>query len=473
MRRILLFLIIGSFYACDEKSNSSQSTYFAGEIVNPTSNYVVLYKNDIVLDSAKLDESNRFSFTIENIDEGLHHFDHSPELQYIFLEKGDSILVRLNTVAFDESLVFSGSNEDVNNFMIEMFLNYEDEEHLIYSYYKLAPEDFSNKIDSLRSQKINELNSLSDGEELSDNAFAMAKASIDYNSYLYKEKYPFYHKKKTGEDTFHDLDSKFYAYRDNLNVNNADLVYFRPYYDFMINHFGNLSYMACMKQCGMDAHLANKNHLHLNRHKMVLIDSIVLEQDLRDNLFRNVTMDYLLKVHESSKDCDSFIADFEKLSKNQHHKDEITNLYFGIKNLQAKKEIPDLLVENSVGEETSLKEIAKDKNTVFYFWTATQKRHFRNVSKHIKKLRKSHPEYTYVGINLKTSKPQWLAMVHEHQLDTLNQYWGNDFEHIQQSLIVDGLNKCVITEDTLIVDAFANLYYSFSPNKTKKALVVK
>jgi len=471
MRKFLLFLSTSIFIACGENSSSSESVYFSGEIVNPTSNYVVLYKNDVVLDSAKIDDNNRFSFTIENLEEGLHHFDHSPELQYVFLEKGDSILVRLNTVAFDESLVFSGSNAEVNNFMIEMFLNYEDEEPLIGSYYELLPKDFSNKIDSLRNQKLIELNVLSANEDLSDNAFAMAKASIDYNSYLYKEKYPFYHKKKTGEDTFHDLDLTFYNYREDLNVNNKDMVYFRPYYDFMIHHFGNLSYMACMNECGMDSHLTKKNHLHLNRHKMILIDSVVKERDLRDNLFRNVTMDYLLKVHESSKDCDDFIADFEKLSENQNHKEEISSLYYGIKNLQANKEVPDLHVENSIGQKTSLKEIAKDKNTVFYFWTATQKRHFRNVSKHIKKLQKSHPQYTFVGINVKTSRPQWQAMVNEQQLDTLNQYWGSDFEHIQQALMVDGLNKCVITEDSLIVDAFANLYYSFSPNK--KALVSK
>ena len=102
-----------------------------------------------------------------------------------------------------------------------------------------------------------------------------------------------------------------------------------------------------------------------------------------------------------------------------------------------------------------------------------QKRHFRYVSKHIKKLRESHPQYKYVGINLRTSRPQWLAMVHDNKLDTLSQYRGSDFEHIQQSLMIDGLNKCVIAEDTLIVDAFANLFYSFSPDGNKKTLVSK
>lgn len=465
MHKILLLYITVIFIGCAEQSRTPEVVYFAGEIVNPTSDYIVLYKNEVVVDSAKLDKDNLFSFTIENVEEGLHHFDHAPELQYIYLEQGDSILIRLNTMAFDESLVFSGSNEDVNNFMIEMFLNYEDEEHLINSYYKLAPETFSVKIDSLRNQKLVELNTLSLEEGLSDKAFAMAKASIDYNSYLYKEKYPFYHKKKTGEDAFHKLDVSFYDYRNNLDINNKDMVYFRPYYDFMIHHFGNLSYMTCMKKCGMDSHLAKKNHLHLNRHKMILIDSMVQEKNLRDNLFRNVTMDYLLKVHEVSKDCDTFISDFKNLSENQYHKEEITSLYQGIQNLQANQQVPELLIENSNGVEMSLKEIAEIENTVFYFWTATQKRHFKNVIKHVKRLQQSHPEYNYVGINLKTGKSQWLAMIKDYELDLANQYWGSDFQNIQESLIVDGLNKCVITKDGRIEDAFAHLYKSFSPNK--------
>lgn len=470
MKRFLLFLTACSLVSCGEKNTNKDTVYFAGEIVNPTSEYVVLFKNDVVVDSAKLDDNNRFVFSIPDIDEGLHHFDHSPELQYVYLEKGDSMLVRLNTMAFDESLVFSGSNEEVNNFLIEMYLNYEDEERLVYSFYKLHPEAFSHKIDSLRDQKLEELDNLVIGETLSEEAFAMAKASVDYNSFLYKEKYPFYHKKKTGEEIIHNLDSTFYDYRSALSLNEKDLTYFRPYYDYMKYHFGNLSYMACMKDCGMDVHAMKNSHLHFNGHKLVLIDSLVTETELRDNLFRNVAMDYLLKVHESNSDCDKFISKFEKLCSNEAHVSEIKHLYEGIKSLQPKNEIPDIPVQDIAGNTSSLKEISKNNNVVFYFWTGTQRRHFKNVTKHVKKLEKLHPDHKFVGINLRTTRDQWMHMMAENNVDTLNQYWGKDFEQVQNALIIDGLNKCVITEDTLIVDAFANLYASFDANKKAPAV---
>jgi hypothetical protein len=467
MKRLLLIPCLLGLLSCAEKNVPSEAVHLAGEIVNPTSDYVVLYKNDAVVDSAKLDDNNRFSFTLENVDEGLHHFDHAPQYQYVYFEKGDSLLIRLNAspAYFDESLVFSGDNDVVNNFMIEMFLTHEDEEHLVYSYFKLPPDDFSAKIDSLRGQKLEELELLLNNEEISENAYAVAKASVDYSSFLYKEKYPFYHKKKTGEDTFHKLGSSFYNYRDELNLNDNRLSYFRPYYDFMKHHFGNLSYMACMVNCGKKEFYSADDQLHLNKHKMTMIDSLVSEDHLRDNLLRNVAMDYLLKVHMANDECNKFVQNFESLSNNEAHVEEIKHLFNGIKSLQPNEELPHLVLEDSEGNTTTLKEISKEKNTVFYFWTADQRRHFRNVMRRVAKLKKMHPEQTFVGINLRTTRPEWTTMLQETSLDPELQFRCSDFKTVQSTLIVDNLNKCVVSEDTLIINAFGNIYASLNPEK--------
>ena len=37
---------------------------------------------------------------------------------------------------------------------------------------------------------------------------------------------------------------------------------------------------------------------------------------------------------------------------------------------------------------------------------------------------------------------------------------GENFKEIQMAMIIDGLNKCVIAKDTVIVDGFADLYKS-------------
>lgn len=459
MIRLLLGFLILAILGCSEKSRECPSVFFGGEIVHPTSDYVVLYRNDTYIDSVRLDEGNRFAFNLQAIEEGLYHFNHTPEMQYLYLKEGDSILIRLNTMEFDESLVFSGEGSEINNFLIEMYLAHEKDEPVVYNSYYLEPEAFKTKIDSLTALKAQQLEELQVDNVLSDKVLAMAKASIDYKNFIYKEKYPFYHKKKTGKETIHELGNEFYDYRSTLDLNNRDLAYFRPYFDFMKYHFGNLSYMACMKDCETLMPTADQ-HLHFNKHKLGLVDSLVQETEIRDMLFRNIAMDYLLKEHSTDAQCKAFIDKFDALSTNEEHKEEIANLYKGIQNLQPNDHLPNLVITDVNNNEVSLREISKKKNTVFYFWTGAQKRHFNNVIKQVNHLKEKHPEYQFVGINLRTSHAQWAMLVEQHGLKKENQYRGENFREIRNTMIIDGLNKCVIAKDTLIVDAFANLYTS-------------
>lgn len=459
MLRFLLSSIVLSITACSHKSGEGASVFFGGVIVNPTSDYVVLYRNDSAIDSVPLDKQHRFAFTLKGIEEGLYHFDHSPELQYIYLQEGDSTYLRLNTMEFDESLVFSGKGSEINNFLIETFLAHEHEASLVDTYYALDPNAFSKKIDSLRATKTRHLQEIATAHTLSEKAVAVAKAAIDYNSFAYKEKYPFFHKKKTGEDLLHKLPSTFYAYRKDLDFNNRELAYFKPYFSFMKYHFGNLSYTTCQGQCDKESHI--KDYLHFSTHKLQLVDSLAEEEELRNLLFRNVTMNYLLKEHKTGEAVQDFIEKFKTLSTHKKHKSEIEQLYQGIQNLQPHKSLPDLVLTDLHHNPVSLKDISKHHSTVFYFWTGSQESHLKNTIQHIEKLKEEYPDYKFVGINLKTNYSQWVEMVEAHKLDKETQLYGADFEELQTAMVIDGLNKCVIAKDTLVVDGFAHLYTSF------------
>jgi len=434
--------------------------YFSGEIVNPKSDYVVLYHNDSYVDSVKLDNHNRFSFHLEGLEEGLYYFSHKPEHQSIYLKGGDSILARLNTLEFDETLVYSGEGSAINNFMTEMYLAHEREEPLVRTFFPLDPQDFQGKIDSLRKVKIDYLREIEKENPLSPREMAMARASIDYGSYIHMEEYPFAHKRKTGENAFHDLNGSFYAYRKKVDMNNKDLFYYRPYFDFMKMHFGNLSYMGCLDNCNNGTPTTNRR-LHFNQHKIALVDSLIRAKELRDVLFRSFALDYLIKEHNTNSESLAFLENFNSLSSNSGHKEEITLLYQAISNLQPGKELPDLILRDSGDREVSLKEVVKDSDkghTVLYFWTSSQKGHFMNVRQQVERLEEKYPDYRFVGINLRTSFPQWNLLLEEYKLDKENQYHGGNFKEIQTSMVLDGLNKCVLAKDTLLLDGFANIF---------------
>ncbi|QCX00219.1 transaldolase [Aggregatimonas sangjinii] len=460
MIRVLLYLLLILLFGCTSQEKKSPGVFFAGEIVNPTGDKIVLYKGDKVVDSSSLDKNNRFSFQFDSIAEGLYHFDHAPELQYVYLAQGDSLVIRLNTMDFDESLIFSGTGSEINNFLLELFLANEEEDSKISAWYELEASEFLGKIDELQKEKFETLGELIKDGNLSQNQRNLAKASIVYNYNTYKEQYPFRHRRYSDHGVLEKLPDNFYQYRKSVDYGNEQLTYLRPYYEFMVNHIQNLSFMSCTKECQMKEGVVQKQ-LHFNEHKLHLIDSLVSEKELKDNLYRHVAFNYLLKVHDYPENNKRFITKFHELSNNNRHLDEIDELYEGIENLQPQKSIPDVYVTNFAGDSLSLREIGKEGKTVFYFWSAVDKKHFNSIKKRVAELTVKNPEYKYVGINMKTSKDTWKGMVEDSRLNKDQQYRAHDFSKLTKSLIIYPENKCVITNDAVIVDAFSNIYSAF------------
>lgn len=455
MKKGLLILACIFAYSCGVIDKRPSPVYFGGEIVNPTSPYVVLFKDDLVIDSAKLDRSNRFKINFIAESEGLYHFDHSPQFHYVYLEKGDSLNLRLNTLEFDESIVFSGKGEEINNFIVELFLANEEDDRIVDQYFQLEPDVFNEKIESIRHEKLQQLSSLLKEVSLSSRATALINATIDYNAFIYKEKYPFYHKRATHEENLHNIPSKFYSYRKELSLNNKDLIYFRPYYNFMKYHLGNLAYMECKEFCLNSSD--TKGAIHFNEHKLKLIDSLIQEKKLKDNLYRNVVMHYLLKVRDTPENTLSFMETFKAYSPVNTHMDEINQLYKDINNLQPNNTIPNLMVQNSDGRSVGLNDISKDKKVIIYFWSAKHENHFKNIQARLNSIASQYPEHTFIGINRGTDYNQWQSMMELYQLNRANQYRSEDYEMLKTSLVIDHMNKSIIIENGRIVNGFADI----------------
>ena len=85
-------------------NNSTEETsldaYIGGQIRNPSSNNVILLKNNVPLDTIRLDFQNRFSYRIKSVEDGLYLFKHAPFSQVVYLKGGDSLLLRANSLEF-------------------------------------------------------------------------------------------------------------------------------------------------------------------------------------------------------------------------------------------------------------------------------------------------------------------------------------------------------------------------------------
>jgi len=461
MIRLLLLLLLLGIWGCQEPSQDDKPVSISGEIVNPTDPYVILYKGEQPIDSARLDAQNRFELRIDTLESGLYNFFHRPEFQYIYLEQGDSMQIRLNTVAFDESLVFSGSGDAVNNFLIDFFLESEGEENLIRETLgPMEPDVFRSKLDSLKANKVRKLDELNNEFLITEGAYHTALSSILYKNYYYREKYPFWHRKMMADsDGVHELPKDFYDYRSDVSYDDLSLTFLKPYHDFMVFHIGNLAYMSCKKACAVNKDEA-RNQLHFNQHQLKLIDSLVTADELRDNLFRTVAFDYLLK-YDSEENLEVFMTDFLNRSENNRHLAEIQALSEAIRNLGPNHQLPDLMVESSDGREQSLKDLAGKNPVVFYFWSGPQQHHLANITKKVRSLNEEYRDYRFVGICLRTEKPRWKSMLATYSLDPENQYWAEDFESFAHTLVVYHPYKSIVAKDGKVIDGFANLNTSF------------
>ena len=97
-----------------------------------------LLKDEKVIKNISINSEGTFSSSLEVLNDGLYNFIHLPEFQYLIINKGDSLVLRLNSLDFDESLVFSGAGASKNNYLIDVFLDHEKEENYIKSNYKLS-----------------------------------------------------------------------------------------------------------------------------------------------------------------------------------------------------------------------------------------------------------------------------------------------------------------------------------------------
>ena len=110
---LFLWLFIAS---CNNEKIEDTKTYFGGKIKNPREQFVYFFKDEKVIDSAKI-ENSRFLFELKSLENGLYTFKHGPEFQYLYLEPQDSLLLYLNTWNFDETINFSGKGSRKNNFL--------------------------------------------------------------------------------------------------------------------------------------------------------------------------------------------------------------------------------------------------------------------------------------------------------------------------------------------------------------------
>lgn len=444
---LILFLFIGIAFSCKkDKEVDSDVTFLSGLIVNPELDYVIFSKGNQVLDTVPLDSKNFFFYKTDKItEEGLFIFRHN-ETQVFFAEPGDSLILHLNTMDFDKSLNYSGRGAEKNNLLMTLFLANVEENKNLPKWYTLSPEEFTEKIDSLKLNKEKEFKDfLSRNKEVSPAFKAVARTAINYDYYSKKELYGTANKNRLG-----DLGPDFYSYRDNIDFENEDLRLYYPYYRFMIRFFDNL--VVSKHPFGI-----NRNSYEFNIDRLHAIDSLTQGDSIRNSLTRITALRYFYHAKDE-KNQEAFLAQFKQFNNNPRHIEEIEELSQYARKLSNGKTVPDVSLLTMENTNVMLHDVIK-RPTVLYFWSSESSEQGRVIHRRAAELKSKYPEYDFIGINSDSHFRKWRTKVEQEKYDPKMEYQLENPVTSEKVFVLGNISKVIIIDtDKTILDGNNNMF---------------
>lgn len=453
IKLLSFYIFLLSFYSCFNKNEDGEYVaYFGGEIVNPNNPYVLFCKDNIVIDSLKLDQNNRFFIKFDSLAPGMYTFKHEPEYQYVYFDKNDSIMVRVNSRDFDNSLAFCGKGDLKNNFLIDLYLRNEKDKNSMFKVFDYGLTEFTKTIDS--SNLANEKFYLAKKQEIkwSDEFDVFAKAAVNFQYYTKKELYPRVHNIRTGNDVFEELPSNYYDYRKNIDFDNVELANYAPfvmYLSHMLNNMGAINYHNHFTE----ADLALKTNIN----KMQIADTLIKNEKLKNNILDNIAFTYLLE-DQNMVNNKAFLESYHKFSTDKSKKNEIAKIGNAIQNLKVGNDLPEVDLIDINGNK--FKSTAfKPKKTVIFFWTGRAIAHFEGVHKKILDFKKKYPSYEYIAINLNDSQEDWLKFLKSYQITEITELRCANFEDIKAKWAINKIHRTIILDENgKIKNAFTNVF---------------
>ena len=400
-------------------NEESKTAYLAGEIINPTSNQIIIKRNGRVLDTILLNEKNRFSYKIDSVENGLYLLEYQPEIQNIYISPGDSLLMRANTLAFDESLHFSGKGFAKNNLMTEMFLEDENTARLLLDFYKYTPQQFTKIADSIKVDRIHLLEKANENQNFSEDFLEISKEVIEYENRDLRERYT-YLVTKYYKEYAKQIPKDFHDYRENVNFNDQELQCSPGYKRFIQNYLINYSLSWCASS-GLDKEdcydLTNVHNIIARLRKA---GELIELPYLRKYMLTKIAVRGIVMA-SSRENIISILKVLKELNYSEKDLDEMKKL--GTIQLAFLPGI-SLSAVTLVNMDGQLVKIADllDKPTVIFTWSAFTKGHDEK-HKRISQLRKKYPDINFIGVNIDVGdEPEWRVEVRKNNYDTQFEY---------------------------------------------------
>ena len=450
---IALFCICATLASCNS-NKENPNTFFGGKIINPKTKFVVLYSNDKVIDTLLLNDRNKFLGTYDNLNEGLYYFQHGNENQYIYLEPKDSLMLRLNTWDFDESLVFAGKGAERNNILIDIFLETESERKAFYQLNKLQSKAYKSKLDSIVAFKLHTYNDyIEKHPKETESYFKILKTALIYPIYSRAERYPINHVYISRKDSFPKIETSFYEYRSHLNYNSNSLMYYAPYAGYMTSYLYNVTY--AMGHQPMKEEFSSDFTLDL----LKTIDTNISSKNSKNALLKRTVIDHFYRKSSCNLDQKVFNA-FFTLSSNKKDKVLVKNLVEDNRVVRKGDEIKGFKISDFTNQPINIEDFTINKNSVLLFWG---KKYISKsfISSRVPYLQRKYPLLNFAVVEIDGDNTNRIK-----NIDIKNQYFINS-KTLKNNFLSSKMHRTILVNKNGIVE---NGYAAISSGNIHKQL---
>lgn len=447
----IYILLITTLISCkDGFMGENHVAYFGGEIENPKNNFVVFMKNDKVTDTFYLDKNNRFFHKFDSLTPGLYSFKHDPEYQYVFFDKNDSLMIRLNSNDFDTTLMFCGRGDEKNNFMMELFLKDMNLKNNLFDIYEKPEQIFSKYIDS-SNQNIKKLyNKRKSFIKWSKEFDEVAKANIVLNYAYKKEVFPIVHEFKTGENIKTKLPKSYYNYRKNIDVNKSNLLYYSPFINYMSSMLNNIV---------LTESKGNLNDMSLenNIKKLEIVDTLIKNKHVKNLVVNNIANMYLLS-DQCSINNGKFFTLYSKMVSDEKMKAKVMKTANNIKKLRNNNVLPEINLLDTNNKTVQINELFT-KKTIIYFWTKQSDSHSFYSHKKVDELKAKYSDIDFIAININNTQEDWLKEIKSKKYNNSIELRATDFDELQNKWVINKVYRTlIINKNGTINNAFVSLF---------------
>ncbi|WP_124979785.1 redoxin domain-containing protein [Nonlabens xiamenensis] len=452
----LISLLTLTLVSCGK--DQSDVTHISGKIINSKAKTVVFRDFQELNDTIQVDSTGHFKLQLNKIKPGLYTFLHSGEYQSIYLEPGDSIMMRFNTKAFDESLAFTGSHSQENNYMINLFIEMEQDNKFIRSQYYKEPSQFKKTMDSLTNRRINKLDKTATDKNFEETFYQALEKAIHLNAYSHLERYPYSHYGKRNILQSESLPTAFFAHREQVNLKDPYMLNnyaYRPYVQSLV---ANIALVNCAKKQG-NGQLVDRNGYEYRHEKLNVIDSLFNSQEFKQQ-FASAEVRNFIRNSKNATEVNQLVSQFVSMSTSDSLNRNITSMAATYVNLNPGNKLPDFKLLNTSRDTTQISDQI-EKLSVLFYWSNKDESYALRVHNKVRDLRGKYPEIEFIGINLDDPKNTlWQDANDRFKFNPNHEFQILNTESIISQLALRNNNRSMVVRPGLIiVDPSINLFH--------------